>query len=55
MKARVAASVMEEMDPTGWLIDSSVSDVLLLSTVYTKYMAMFCYCYVHGKFWHGYL
>jgi hypothetical protein len=49
MKARVATPVMDEIDPTGWLIDSSLSDILLLSTVYIKYMAMFCYCYVHGK------
>jgi hypothetical protein len=36
-------------DPTGWLIESGLSEILLLSTPAIKYMAMIGYTYMHGK------
>ena len=35
-------------DPTAWLIDSAFAEVLLLAAPAVKYMAMFCYTFVHG-------
>lgn len=40
--------VEEAADPTGWLIDSSLAQVLLMHTYEIKYMFMLVYTYYHG-------
>jgi hypothetical protein len=35
-------------DPTGWLIDSGIAEVLIMNTAEIKYMCMLFYTYFHG-------
>ena len=44
--------VVEEpaTDPTGWLLDSGIAEVLIMNTVQIKYMCMLFYTFFHGKF-----
>ena len=37
-------------DPTAWMIDSSLAEVLLLHAHEVKLMAMFAYVLLHGTF-----
>ena len=48
---RKKEEVIEEefTDPTGWIIDSGIAEVLLMNTIYIKYMCMLVYTYFHGK------
>ena len=36
-------------DPTGWMLDSELSKVLLLTSAGTGYLAMLAYTFLHGK------
>ena len=38
-----------EIDPTAWLIDSGLAELLLLHTAALRNMAMLCYAFLHGK------
>lgn len=50
--APVAEEKAAGVDPTGWLIDSSIAEVLLMNTHEIKYMFMLVYTYFHGyKLW----
>ena len=39
-------------DPTGWLLDSGIAEVLIMHTVEIKYMCMLFYTFFHGR-WNG--
>ena len=43
-----ALSFMEE-DPTNWMLDSEISNLLLLKAPYVAYAAMLIYTFMHGK------
>jgi len=47
-QAKSDEPIVEE-DPTAWLIDSSLSEFLLLHTNEIRYMAMLAYTFLHGK------
>ena len=36
-------------DPTGWMVDNSISEFLLMPHSGIVYMCMFGYCFVHGE------
>lgn len=36
------------LDPTGWLLDSGIADVLVMNTAEIKYMCMLFYTFFHG-------
>ena len=44
--------VVEEpaTDPTGWLLDLGIAEVLIMNTVQIKYMCMLFYTFFHGEF-----
>lgn len=48
-KAAQPPPPQETVDPTGWLINSSIAEVLLMNTYEIKYMCMLVYTYFHGK------
>ena len=37
------------VDPSGWMIDNSVADFLLMPHAGITYMCMFAYAFVHGE------
>lgn len=42
----------EPVDSTAWILDYSISQMMLLPTVHIKFMALLCYTYLHGcKIW----
>lgn len=38
-------------DPSGWILDNSIAQFLLMPTSGIVYMCMFIYAFVHGKKW----
>ncbi len=40
------------VDPSGWMIDNSVADFLLMPHAGIVYMCMFGYAFVHGEKMH---
>ena len=41
--------VEQPTDPTGWLLDSGIAEVLIMNTTEIKYMCMLVYTYFHGR------
>ena len=39
-------------DPTGWLLESGIAEVLIMKTAEIKYMCMLFYTFFHGKLGH---
>lgn len=35
-------------DPTGWLLESGIAEVLIMNTAEIKYMCMLFYTFFHG-------
>lgn len=49
--ARKQPLVVEEpvVDPTGWMLDNSIAEFILLHTIEIKFMCMVGYCFLGGK------
>lgn len=37
-------------DPTGWMLANTLAEFVLMHTDEIKYMCMFAYTFMHGKF-----
>ena len=47
-KKEEAATEEAPSDPTGWLLDSGIAEVLIMNTAEIKYMCMLFYTFFHG-------
>lgn len=40
----------EVVDPTGWMLSNALAEFVLMHTNEIKYMCMFAYTFMHGKY-----
>jgi hypothetical protein len=50
-KEEIGMSDSSTVDPSGWMVDNSIAQFLLMPTSGIAYMCLFAYAFVHGKKW----